>query len=400
MLEVMNLFVGFKARKAPFRLNALVIAGGVGLVTTALLGALIYHPFESSPWPQALPAIGSPSHEAIPPELIWGVSWHPERLEDSSGGYQDQLKAVGDLGVGLIRFDVHWNRMQPTADQPIDLAGLPYFRSLITDAKSKGLQIKVNLGGYPSWAVKLANETPDDFFSRYRTYVRSVVATLGSDVDYYQMGNEFNTILDPIPEPLDGRLFREARAEIDGQKAKQPGWRVKTVINVCDTFYLPWQDDLERVMEESADAIDVIGYDFYPGNYSHPHDWSAWQALQTLASVMQRYDKEGAICETGCPAFLGEGRQARWIAKSARALGQEIARSPMRDRFLFAVFYELADDPHLKAWPPPTENSFGLIAADGRRKPGFDAFRQVIAPHGPQGPRAQSERPIGREAGR
>jgi hypothetical protein len=404
MLEVMHPFVGYKSRKSPAsRLKPRMVAGGVGLGTLSLLGMLVYHPFSGGVWPQsggvwpqALPAISAPDHAEVPPELVWGVSWHPERLKDQPGGYKPQLKAVTDLGVGLIRFDVHWNRMQPGSDQPLSLAELPYYRALIADAKAKGLQIKVNLGGYPAWAVELVNQDPDAFFARYRPYVKAVVAALGTEVDYYQMGNEFNTILDPIPESLDGRLFKEARAEIDAAKAQRPDWQVKTVINACDTFYLPWRDDLERVMAEAADAIDVIGYDFYPGNYSHPHDWSAWQTIDYLASVMERYDKEGAICETGCPAFLGEGRQARWIAESARALQREIAKSPSRDRFKFAVFYELADDPHLKAWPPPTENSFGLVAADGRRKPGFEAFRQIIAPSAPEG---LMERPFGPDHG-
>ena len=373
MLEGMFPIVGYKARKPRFSWRKPpFLAGGASLCALGLLGALIYHPF-------SVPAVGSPDHAEVPPGLVWGVSWHPERLMDDPAGYHPQLQAVEDLGVGLVRFDVHWNRMQPQADRPLSLDQLPYFRALVADARAKGLQVKVNLGGYPAWAVDLVNRDPEAFFAAYRPYVRAVVEALGTGVDYYQMGNEFNTILDPIPEPLDGRVFREARAEIDQAKAKWPTWGVKTVINVCDTFYLPWKDDLERVLQESAAAIDVIGYDFYPGNYSHPHDWSAWKTLDYLASVMERYDKDGAICETGCPAFLGEGRQARWIAESARALRREIAKSPARDRFRFAVFYELADDPHMKAWPPPTENTFGLIAPDGRRKPGFEAFRQVVA---------------------
>ena len=383
MLEGMFPIVGYKSRPSRFsRHKSRLIAGGVGLSTLGLLGALVYHPFSLPFAPQALPAIGAAVHEEIPENLVWGVSWHPERLMDLPEGYQSQLKDAEDLGVGLIRFDVHWNRMQPRSDAELDLKEIPYFRAIVRDAKAKGMQVKVNLGGYPAWAVELVNKDPEAFFARYRPYVRAVLAELGAEVDYYQMGNEFNTILDPIPEELDGRLFREARAEIDAAKARHPGWKVKTVINVCDTFYLPWRDDLERVLAESADAIDVIGYDFYPGNYSHPHDWSAWKTIDYLSGLMERYDKEGAICETGCPAFLGEGRQARWIAESARAMRREIARSSARERFRFAIFYELADDPHFKAWPPPTENTFGLVAPDGRRKPGFEAFRQVVSEGG------------------
>lgn len=369
-------FVGYKARKsALFRRKGPLIAGGTSLGLIGLLGMLIYHPFSGTSWEQEHAALAS----EVPSGLVWGISWHPERLMRDPEAYRAQFQAIEDLGVGLLRFDVHWNRMQPQGDRPLDVSGLPFYQRLVKEAKAKGLQVKVNLGGYPAWAVDLVNRDPDAFFERYRPYVRAVVEALGENVDYYQMGNEFNTILDPIPEPLDGRLFREARSEIDRKKAEWPNWKVKTVVNVCDTFYIPWKHKLERVLQEAAEAIDVIGYDFYPGNYSHPHDWSAWQTLHDLSGVLERYDKEGAICETGCPAFLGEGRQARWIAESTRALRREVAKSPSRDRFRFAIFYELADDPHLKAWPPPTENTFGLIASDGRRKPGFEAFRRVVA---------------------
>lgn len=353
--------------KAPFTL------GGVGLGTFGLLGMLVYHPFVGQDLAQA-----SNRSAQLPEGFVWGVSWHPERLHDVPGGYAPQLKDAQDLGAGLLRFDVHWNRMQPHADRALDPSGLPDYRQLVEDARKRGFQVKVNLGGYPAWAVTLAEERPEEFFRRYRPYVRAVVEALGPSVDYYQMGNEFNTILDPIPAALDARVFREARTEIDRGKATWPHWKVKTVINACDTFYIPWRGQLERVLDEASSSIDVIGYDFYPGNYSHVHDWGAWHTLEYLGSLMQRYDKDGAICETGCPAFLGEGRQARWITRSAGALREAIARSPVRDRFRFAVFYELADDPHFKAWPPPTENTFGLVAHDGRRKPGFAAYRRII----------------------
>ena len=55
-----------------------------------------------------------------------------------------------------------------------------------------------------------------------------------------------------------------------------------------------------------------------------------------------------------------------------------IARSPLRDRFRFAVFYELSDAREPFFWPPPSEGSFGLLRLDGSRKPAYEAFREVV----------------------
>jgi hypothetical protein len=57
---------------------------------------------------------------------------------------------------------------------------------------------------------------------------------------------------------------------------------------------------------------------------------------------------------------------------------REIMQSPSRDRYLFAIFYELSDSFGQPFWMPATEASFGIMAQDGRRKPGFRALQEVI----------------------
>lgn len=333
-----------------------------------LVWVLAYHPFWPRP-PRALPP--------IPQGFTWGITWHPDSPK-ARLSVPAQLQLMRALNVGLSRFDVRWTDLQPTVGA-LDAARLPRYRALVDACNRAGLAVNVNLGTYPSWALERLKRDPEGFFRAYRRYVRAVVEALGTGVGYYQLGNEFNTVLDPIPESWDGRVFREARAEIDRYHAKHPSWRVKTVINVCDTFYLPWHAHLERVMREASAAIDVVGYDFYGGNYSHLNDWSAWPGLAYLTDVMRRYGKDGAICETGCPAFLGEGRQARWITESPRALLRAIAQSPEREHFLYAAFYELVDASELPPFYPGTEATFGLVSQDGRLKPGFTAFKEVIA---------------------
>ncbi|HEY9900074.1 MAG TPA: hypothetical protein V6D00_12910 [Pantanalinema sp.] len=339
----------------------------LGITPLALIATLAYHPF----WPPP-PALST----EIPRDFAWGISWHPSSEAQGAIAPAAQLDAAQALGVGLLRFDAPWSKLQPTSDAPIDPAGLSALREQVEGSLSRGMKVKVNLGSYPDWAVELLKRDPEGFFVRYRVYVEAAVDALGPGVSYLQLGNEFNTILDPIPREHDARVFIEARAAIEGFKARRPGWQVKTVINVCDTFSIPWHDALEGVMKEASGAIDVVGYDFYPGNYSHLHDWSAWPGLAHVEDVMRRYGKEGAVCETGCLTAFGEERQARWTAESTRAMLNTIARSPLKDRFVFGVFYELMDPPTLPFYP--TEGTFGLMTARGRHKPGFEAFRQVV----------------------
>lgn len=332
---------------------------------------LAYHPF----WPTGTHRVPS----ELPRQFTWGIAWHPVDSQPARFSRGSQLDSARELGMGLMRFDVRWADLQ-AAPGKLDRAKLSYHQALLRESLERGFQIKVNLGSYPAWAIALLQTDPEAFFTAYRAYVDAVLTALGPEVDYYQLGNEFNTILDPIPAEHDARVFREAKAVIARHQARYPQWRVKTVINVCDTFYLPWKETLEGVLEAASPAIDVIGYDFYPGNYSHLHDWGAWPQIDYLSELMQRYDKDGAICETGCLAFFGEGRQARWIQESTRAMLGAIARSPVKDRFLFAAYYELVDADKLPAWwLPHTEATFGLVTTTGRRKPGFEALREVIA---------------------
>lgn len=353
-------------RKSPKRW----IFGSLGLLPISL-AILAYRPFG--------PAAAQPVSADVPRRFTWGIAWHPVMSQPERFPPAAQLDAAKDLGMGLLRFDVRWADLQPEPGA-LDRRKLPYYQGLMRDCLDRGFQTKVNLGSYPAWAITLLKDDPEAFFAAYRRYVEATVEALGPQVDYYQLGNEFNTILDPIPAEHDARVFREAKAVIARYQARHPEWKVKTVINVCDTFYLPWKDTLEGVLREASAAIDVIGYDFYPGNYSHLNDWEAWPEIGYLSELMQRYDKDGAICETGCLAFLGEGRQARWIEASPRAMLRAIARSPVKDRFLFAAYYELVDADKLPAWwLPHTEATFGLITNTGRRKPGFQALREVVS---------------------
>lgn len=339
-----------------------------GITPLAVLATLTYHPF----WPPP-----SSLSAEIPKGFTWGVSWHPSDETDGAIAPSAQMDAAKELGVGLLRFDAPWTKLQPTADAPFDPKLLATLRARVDGSLARGMHVKINLGNYPGWAVELLKRDPEAFFARYGAYVEAAVDGLGPGVSYFQLGNEFNTILDPIPREHDAQVFLTAREVIDRFKAERPGWKVKTVINVCDTFSIPWHDELEGVMKAASSAVDVVGYDFYPGNYSHLHDWSAWPGLAHVEDVMRRYGKEGGACETGCLTAFGEERQARWTAESTRAMLNIIARSPLKDRFVFGIFYELMDPPKLPFYP--TEGTFGLMTARGRHKPGFEAFRQVVA---------------------
>lgn len=356
----------------PFRTVPPPWGMGLGLIASFALvvWTLAYHPFAIATRPLA--------PIAVSPAFRWGLAWHPDNLRHEGRSAEPQLHELGQLGVGLVRFDIPWRDLEPSSGA-LATEPLAYYHHLLDESRAQGMQVLVNLGGYPAWAVRLIYEHPDGFFKAYRGYVAAVADAMGPNVAYYQLGNEFNTVLDPIPRELDGRVFREAGAVLNGRRARWPGWSMKTVINVCDTFYLPWKDQLEQVLREASSSVDIIGYDFYPGNYSHLNDWGAWPEIPYLTELMRRYGKDGAICETGCPAILGEGRQARWLAESPRAMLRAISQSPLRDRFRFAVLYELSDAAEPFFWPPPSEGSFGLLRLDGSHKPAFDAVRALVA---------------------
>lgn len=291
------------------------------------------------------------------------------------------LDLAGRLGVTLVRFDAGWKQLQAAEDRWDD-ACLARYGAIVRAAEARGMRVIANLDDYPAWALKLLAADPGRFERHWCDYVRKTALALGQAVAYYQLGNEFNSVLDPIPAAYDPRVVLLAHGAL-----RDAGWSGQTVINPFYGFHQlgsEWDPAIRRMLEAAAAAIDVIALDYYPGSYNpwgNPRDW---RPLASLARYAKEYDKRLAIGEMGFPTFLhGEQRQVVWLRSTLTALAEEVRALGLRDRLAFVNLFELSDREHLALWElwRPTEVTLGLADRTLKPKPGFYALQRMIAQH-------------------
>ena len=317
----------------------------------------------------------------IPFSATWSWSVNLGKLKPSF--LAPCLDAVSILGAELVRFDADWRDLEPE-EGSWSSAQLQWYHTLMEGVRQKGLKAIANLDGYPPWALRELSSHPDRFFNHWHRAVHRMASILGPEVAYYQLGNEFNTILDPIPAKYDGNVMRIARQALDEVFSEHPSWTARTVINPFfgfNHFGSEWDGALRQVLDEAADAIDVLALDYYPGSYTpfvRPSDWSP---LANLAQYANEYQKELAVGELGYPTFpWGENRQAAWLKITLDALNREVDRLKIRKRFAFVNIFELMDRSHLDWWElwRPTETSLGIIDTHFRPKRGYWVLREII----------------------
>lgn len=321
----------------------------------------------------------------IPPSLgapwRWAVTLNTRRMALSREGYEPHLALATELGASMVRFDLSWNVVEPELDH-WRAEQLAWYGALVRAAKRHGLEVIGNLTDYPGWAIAELARNPAAFQRRWYRYVAAVARELDADVAYYQMGNEFNSVLDPIPREHDAEVFRVAHMAL-GDELGSHRSRVRTVINPFYGFNhlgSEWDPALRMVLEAASEAIDVLALDYYPGSYNLLGDPQDWSPLSSLAGYAREYDKALAIGETGCPSFGSPSRQSCWYEAALPALAREVEGLGLSRRMAFVCLFELADRPALDWWElwRPTEVTLGLADRYLRPKPCFRIVQGLI----------------------
>lgn len=308
----------------------------------------------------------------------WSVNLRTEALL-AVPDFTVLLDLAHRLGVTLVRFDAGWKHLQVAEDR-WDSGCLARFAAIVHAANAQGMRVIANLDDYPAWALKLLATDRRRFERLWGDYVRKTALALGPGVAFYQLGNEFNSVLDPIPAPYDPRVVVLARGAL-----RDAGWKGQTVINPFFGFHhlgSEWDPALRRMLEAAAEAIDVIALDYYPGSYNPWGDPRDWRPLASLARYAKEYDKRLAIGEMGYPTFLGgQQRQVVWLQTTLTALAEEVRELGLRNGLAFVNLFELCDREHLAIWElwRPTEVTLGLADHTLKPKPGFYALQRMIA---------------------
>ncbi len=130
-------------------------------------------------------------------------------------------------------------------------------------------------------------------------YAFMVSYYLGNKVTYYQLGNELNHFVDPMPSEYDTAYIESLANGVDmGESYRDSNYL--TIINVFADI-TGWENTLRDWLTLSSEEIDIIAIDHYPGTWTLTY-FNDWSPLDSLIQMAQEYNKMPAIMETGYPS--------------------------------------------------------------------------------------------------
>lgn len=336
---------------------------------------------------------GSISIEPDKRDSTWAMCSHNEWRKEACHPCREEgyaaLEHIRDLNVSFQRVDFSWEKIEPQRDQ-WDLDSIKSYDNFLDLLEGMGLDVILIANQYdsaPQWAKDLWSElSPEPFYEEYEEFVEKLAEEFGSKVYYYQLMNEcnhFDHTLFGIQAKQCAELFeRGHRGLLDGEDVTHPHDNdFKAIVNVFANV-AGWAGWIEDLMEEvtilDPDAVDVIAVDHYPGSWATlpflDPDNIDWSPLHTIDSLIDEYDKEGAIMETGFPTSERESYQREWIYHNLPVLQDEITQwnnDHPDNQYILQAYYELyEEDSGSIMW----EDTFGLMRDDWSKKPGYLEF--------------------------
>ncbi len=282
---------------------------------------------------------------------------------------------VSDLGVGWVREDFHWHRLQPRPgmwDWTFTDAAM---RALL----SRNISVLGVLGPSVGWATPYPSDTANDVSyyapdpDAYVEYVRGVVTRYKRYVKYWEIWNEPDHAIfwRPAPDPAayTSMMIRAAAAikEVDPEAKVLIGG-----VNPFDTTFL------RTVAEQGGwGSFDILAIHPYVDPYS-PEDGNLVAAADGVRALAERYGRKPIwVTEMGWSSGPGdrdaqgltdEQFQASYLARAMLALWQAGVER--------IFWYTLKDDPG---------NPYGLVRVGASRtdytslKPAYYALRTLNA---------------------
>ena len=318
-------------------------------------------------------------HKATPalpkPFFRMGINFHAQHYWNTPH-FEHLLEALVASGAKLVRsggFKFAETARKSTYDWTMADA-------LVKAYRSKGLSINANVYPGPPWAR--IEPSPEQMKMRigqrmnlppreglFRDYCAALAARYGTDIDYYEMGNEWDLVPQEILPPDEAmRILREGYG---GIKSSCPaatvvtcGWAGADPAAHCDK----WNSGLmARYATTAQDAFDVWAI--------HLHGTFESYAERIQKKFLPFREKSGLIAkpwysnETAMPT--GKGREG----EAARAVWQKI---------LYAWAWGSADyvwyNLRATGWNPDAhEDSYGLMTPDYRPRATFAAFSALTS---------------------
>lgn len=164
----------------------------------------------------------------------------------------------------------------------------------------------------------------------------------------------------------------------------------KGIVNIFAN--LPgWDSYMRGWLDAARSSIDTVAIDHYPGTWDNCAAYSYWDPLDALTRIMDDYDKEGAVVETGfsttgawepCPPDYWHRHvdQQTFVDQALPAIKSRVharARTTPTRAILLASWYELLDVCICNDWAE--ERHFGILNADWTEKPAVANLRYQIS---------------------
>lgn len=318
-----------------------------------------------------------------PNVLNWGMCIHRgDIITDAKRN--KALDQLVELGVAYIRIDFEWPAIEPHRDS-INFEVIRWYASLIKASREKGISIIAVLRGHPAWAQDLYFIDKNAFWEEWKEFCEYISWTYGYDIYYYQISNEENH---PLNGDLvaDGKFLRgdeDTAFKIAYEGVARYDSSFETIVNV----YADWPDWAKRLEEWSSgiakDYIDILAIDHYPGTWTWT-DFADWGPLDSLIGICNKYNKKGAIMETGYSTYndsVGHGRdeQEAFINTALPIIKSKSSTQNVdnpNNRVLLCCWYELYDEnTGGGGW---IDYHCGICATDGTPKEAYDNLRDKI----------------------
>lgn len=293
------------------------------------------------------------------------------------------IQAMQDARIRSVRIAIRWTVVEPRRGQ-WDFAKVDEVVRALRAAK---IDILATLMSVPPWASGVNPAQVKGFYDTFpprqmddwREFVRQTVSRYHSDIRFWEIWNEENgsDFYKPLPDaPQYVGLLKAAHDTI--KEVDRHAVVVLGGLQMNGIIANPWLPvKTENFLQKIYDAggrpyFDVVN--IHPYVLATPDQGPSYCAalVRGTVAVMQKN---------------GDGRKPLWITETGLPTGNGVTEQMQADH-LTGIYRELGKIPQVKAiyWfllrdldHPVSggEDSMGIIAADGRRKPAFAAIRKV-----------------------
>lgn len=320
----------------------------------------------------------------IPPQ---GTGFATSLTDLSPAELGNRLDEIHATGATWVRQDLSWNTVQE--DGPTVYKWQAYDR-IVLAANARGLQTLFIINFTPTWArpgsckdSEMCAPASTDAYARFAGAAVDHFKPLG--VHSWEIWNEPNISFryHPAASPDEyAQMLKKAYRAIIKLDASADVIAASTAPSASDSKNLAPADFLQALYDSGAQgyftAVSAHPYT-YPNTPANSGPLDAWGQLARMHEIMASQgdgDKQIWLTEFGAPTkgpanrpneFVTEAVQAQILTEAVAELKSQKWSGPF-------FWYDYKDSGNRVN---SSENFFGLVRADGSRKPAFDAFKKA-----------------------